>query len=130
MFFVITTNEPFFLHSSLTRPSKQRSLQDSPANQKRFNGSHIFFFFHIVDHAELSASVYLQELAKSKFDWKELFVDVRLSSLQTELITGIKAAATCVLEHNGIIKSFENLGLRRLPSRLVANDMQTYREGQ
>ena len=43
---------------------------------------------------------------------------------------GIKAAATCILDHNGVIKSFENLGLRRLPIRLIANDMQTYREGQ
>jgi ribosomal protein S6 len=43
---------------------------------------------------------------------------------------GIKAAATCILDHNGIVKSFENLGLRRLPIRLVGNDMQTYREGQ
>jgi ribosomal protein S6 len=43
---------------------------------------------------------------------------------------GIKAAATCILDHNGIIKSFENLGLRRLPIRLIGNDMQVYREGQ
>jgi hypothetical protein len=43
---------------------------------------------------------------------------------------GIKAAATCILDHNGIIKSFENLGLRRLPIRLAGNDMQIYREGQ
>jgi len=43
---------------------------------------------------------------------------------------GIKAAATCILDHNGIIKSFENLGLRRLPIRLLGNDMQVYREGQ
>ncbi len=43
---------------------------------------------------------------------------------------GIKAAATCILDHNGIIKSFENLGLRRLPIRLTGNDMQSYRDGQ
>jgi len=43
---------------------------------------------------------------------------------------GIKAAATCILDNNGIIKSFENLGLRRLPIRLIGNDMQMYREGQ
>ena len=43
---------------------------------------------------------------------------------------GIKAAATCVLEHNAIIKSFENLGLRRLPISLTGNDTQVYREGQ
>lgn len=43
---------------------------------------------------------------------------------------GVKSAATCILEHNGIIKSFENLGLRRLPIRLIGNDAQVYREGQ
>jgi ribosomal protein S6 len=43
---------------------------------------------------------------------------------------GIKAAATCILDHNGVIKSFENLGLRRLPIRLIGNDTQLYREGQ
>ncbi len=43
---------------------------------------------------------------------------------------GIKAAATCILDNNGVIKSFENLGLRRLPIRLTGNDMQNYREGQ
>jgi ribosomal protein S6 len=45
-------------------------------------------------------------------------------------MTGIKAAATCILDHHGIIKSFENLGLRRLPIRLMGNDTQTYRDGQ
>ena len=49
---------------------------------------------------------------------------------QAELIAGIKAASTCILDHNGVIKSFENLGLRRLPLRLTGNDMQDYREGQ
>ena len=29
-----------------------------------------------------------------------------------------------------LFKSFENLGLRRLPIRLIGNDMQAYREGQ
>ena len=43
---------------------------------------------------------------------------------------GIKAAANCVLENQGVIKSFENLGLRRLPIRLYGTDMQVYREGQ
>ncbi len=43
---------------------------------------------------------------------------------------GIKAAATYILDNNGVIKSFENLGLRRLPIRLIGNDMQIYREGQ
>ncbi|CAF0841378.1 unnamed protein product [Rotaria sp. Silwood1] len=46
-----------------------------------------------------------------------------------ELMMGIKAAATCILDHNGVIKSFENLGLRRLPIRLIGNDAQIYREG-
>ncbi|UJR16190.1 hypothetical protein I4U23_003100 [Adineta vaga] len=46
-----------------------------------------------------------------------------------ELMTGIKAAASCILDHNGTIKSFENLGLRRLPIRLFGNDMQVYRDG-
>lgn len=53
-----------------------------------------------------------------------------LLHFQPELMMGIKAAATCILDHNGIIKSFENLGLRRLPISLTANDTQTHREGQ
>jgi hypothetical protein len=72
--------------------------------------------------------VYFQKFAQSL---SFLFVDLdRDDSSQAELVNGIKAAATCVLEHNAVIKSFENLGLRRLPIRLFGNDMQTYREGQ
>ncbi|CAF1104835.1 unnamed protein product [Didymodactylos carnosus] len=46
-----------------------------------------------------------------------------------ELVSSIKAAANCILENGGIIKSFENLGLRRLPHRLFGKNMLTYREG-